>query len=219
MGKIFRIAIDGPSGAGKSTIAKRLALELAIDYIDTGAMYRAVAYKMMSEGISVDEVDKIKSLLESTHIDFSKGETILDGEIISDKIRTPEISELASDVSALPVVREKLVKLQREMGKRKSVVMDGRDIGTNVFPDAEFKFFLTASVKERARRRWNQLKEMGKEIDITQVEADIIKRDHNDSTRKINPLQKAKDAVELDSTTLSIKEVTDFILNIVRPSL
>ena len=219
MGKIFRIAIDGPSGAGKSTIAKRLALELAIDYLDTGAMYRAVAYKMMSEGISVDEVDKIKSLLESTHIDFSKGETILDGEIISDKIRTPEISELASDVSALPVVREKLVKLQREMGKRKSVVMDGRDIGTNVFPDAEFKFFLTASVKERARRRWNQLKEMGKEIDITQVEADIIKRDHNDSTRKINPLQKAKDAVELDSTTLSIKEVTDFILNIVRPSL
>jgi cytidylate kinase len=219
MGKIFRIAIDGPSGAGKSTIAKRLALELAIDYIDTGAMYRAVAYKMMSEGISVDEVEKIKSLLESTHIDFSKGETILDGEIISDKIRTPEISELASDVSALPVVREKLVKLQREMGKRKSVVMDGRDIGTNVFPDAEFKFFLTASVKERARRRWNQLKEMGKEIDITQVEADIIKRDHNDSTRKINPLQKAKDAVELDSTTLSIKEVTDFILNIVRPSL
>src|SRR5690554_1038143 len=138
MGKIFRIAIDGPSGAGKSTIAKRLALELAIDYIDTGAMYRAVAYKMMSEGISVDEVEKIKSLLESTHIDFSKGETILDGEIISDKIRTPEISELASDVSALPVVREKLVKLQREMGKRKSVVMDGRDIGTNVFPDAEF---------------------------------------------------------------------------------
>ncbi|NLP31209.1 MAG: (d)CMP kinase [Clostridiales bacterium] len=219
MGKIFRIAIDGPSGAGKSTIAKRLALELAIDYIDTGAMYRAVAYKMMSEGISVDEVDKIKSMLESTHIDFAKGETILDGEIISDKIRTPEISELASDVSALPVVREKLVKLQREMGKRKSVVMDGRDIGTNVFPDAEFKFFLTASVKERARRRWNQLKEMGKEIDITQVEADIIKRDHNDSTRKINPLQKAKDAVELDSTTLSIKEVTDFILNIVRPSL
>ena len=219
MGKIFRIAIDGPSGAGKSTIAKRLALELVIDYIDTGAMYRAVAYKMMSEGISVDEVEKIKSLLESTHIDFSKGETILDGEIISDKIRTPEISELASDVSALPVVREKLVKLQREMGKRKSVVMDGRDIGTNVFPDAEFKFFLTASVKERARRRWNQLKEMGKEIDITQVEADIIKRDHNDSTRKINPLQKAKDAVELDSTTLSIKEVTDFILNIVRPSL
>ncbi|NLY71560.1 MAG: (d)CMP kinase [Clostridiales bacterium] len=215
MGKVFQIAIDGPSGAGKSTIAKRLASELSIDYIDTGAMYRAVAYKMTREGISIDEVDKIKTMLESTHIDFSQGETILDGEIISDKIRTPEISELASAVSALPIVREKLVKLQREMGQRKSVVMDGRDIGTNVFPDAEYKIFLTASVKERARRRWKQLKEMGKDIDISQVEADIIKRDHNDSTRKINPLKKAEDAVELDSTTLSIEEVTDKILDII----
>ena len=145
MTQAYQIAIDGPSGAGKSSVAKKLAAKLNIDYIDTGAMYRAVAYKMLREGIGIEDREALKAMLENIHIDFSRGETILDDEVISEKIRTPEISKLASDASALPEVREKLVSLQRAMGESKSVVMDGRDIGTVVFPKAKYKFFLTAN--------------------------------------------------------------------------
>lgn len=215
MEKVFQIAIDGPSGAGKSTIAKELAKALSIDYIDTGAMYRAVAYKILKEGIDLTNKDAIKEMLNTTDINFSKGETVLDGKVISDKIRTPEISRLASNVSAFPEVREKLVDSQRDMGSTKSVIMDGRDIGTNVFPKARYKFFLTASVEERARRRWQELKEKGQPMDLSQVVADIEQRDRNDSMRALNPLRKAEDAVVLDTTGLSIEEVTAFILKMI----
>ncbi|MDD2215205.1 MAG: (d)CMP kinase [Eubacteriales bacterium] len=215
MEKVFQIAIDGPSGAGKSTIAKELAKALCIDYIDTGAMYRAVAYKMLQKRIDLSEKDAIKVMLKNTDINFSKGETVLDGKVISDQIRTPEISRLASTVSALTEVREKLVASQRDMGSTKSVIMDGRDIGTNVFPKAKYKFFLTASVEERARRRWQELKEKGQPMDLSQVVADIEERDRNDSMRVLNPLRKAEDAVVLDTTGFSIEEVTAFILKMI----
>ena len=192
MTQAYQIAIDGPSGAGKSSVAKKLAAKLNIDYIDTGAMYRAVAYKMLREGIGIEDREALKAMLENIHIDFSRGETILDDEVISEKIRTPEISKLASDASALPEVREKLVSLQRAMGESKSVVMDGRDIGTVVFPKAKYKFFLTATVKERAKRRWLELREKGLDVELDDVEADIIQRDHNDSTRALNPLRKQR---------------------------
>lgn len=213
MKEIFRVAIDGPSGAGKSTIAKAVAKKLNIDYIDTGAMYRAVGYKMKNGGIPFEECDALTEMLEATDIDFVSGDIILDGEIVNDKIRTSEISQLASACSALPAVREKLVDIQRAMGARKSVIMDGRDIGTNVLKDAEYKFFLTASAEERAERRHKELIEKGEEITFEEVLRDIEKRDHNDTTRKLNPLRKADDAMELDSTGLNIEQVTEAVLN------
>lgn len=213
MTQAYQIAIDGPSGAGKSSVAKKLAARLNIDYIDTGAMYRAVAYKMLREGIGIEDREALKAMLENIHIDFSRGETILDDEVISEKIRTPEISKLASDASALPEVREKLVSLQRAMGESKSVVMDGRDIGTLVFPKAKYKFFLTATVKERAKRRWLELREKGLDVELDDVEADIIQRDHNDSTRALNPLRKAEDAIEIDTTAMNLEQVTQHILS------
>ena len=212
----IRIAIDGPSGAGKSTIAKRVAKQMGIDYIDTGAMYRAIGYKILRNRISLDDGEAMKGLLAQTEIDFNAGNVVLDGEIVNDKIRTPEVSRMASDCSALLEVREKLVALQRKMGQVKSVVMDGRDIGTNVLTDAEYKFFMTASSAERAQRRWLELKEKGETADLAQVEADIIRRDHNDSTRKLNPLKKAQDAIELDTTGMSIEEVTEKILEVIK---
>ncbi|HML37560.1 MAG TPA: (d)CMP kinase [Bacillota bacterium] len=212
----IRIAIDGPSGAGKSTIAKRVAKQMGIDYIDTGAMYRAIGYKILQNRISLDDGEAMKGLLAQTEIDFNAGNVVLDGEIVNDKIRTPEVSRVASDCSALPEVREKLVALQRKMGQVKSVVMDGRDIGTNVLTDAEYKFFMTASSGERAQRRWLELKEKGETADLAQVEADIIQRDHNDSTRKLNPLKKAQDAIELNTTGMSIEEVTEKILEVIK---
>ncbi len=212
----IRIAIDGPSGAGKSTIAKRLAKLLGIDYIDTGAMYRAVGYKILQRNIDLGDKAAMNQLLEETEIDFTNGNIVLDGEIVNDKIRTPEVSKMASDCSALPEVREKLVALQKKMGKVKSVVMDGRDIGTNVLTDAEYKFFMTASSAERAHRRWLELKEKSESVDLKTVEEDIIRRDHNDSTRALNPLKKAEDAIELDTTGMSIDEVIEKILEVIK---
>lgn len=212
MKKIFRVAVDGPSGAGKSTIAKAVADKLGIDYIDTGAMYRSVGYKMVCEGISVEDEECLRKMLDETDIDFYENNIILDGEIINDKIRTSEISKMASLCSAVPAVREKLVELQRRMGEKKSVIMDGRDIGTNVFKDAEYKFFLTASPEERADRRYKELKEKGESISYDEVLNDIKQRDHNDSTRKLNPLRKADDALEVDTTGLSIEDVIDNVL-------
>ena len=212
MDKIFKIAIDGPSGAGKSTIDKAVAKKLGIDYIDTGAMYRAIGYKMREEGVSPDDGEALTRLLESTDIDFVNGDIILDGTVVNDKIRTSDISQRASECSALPEVREKLVQLQRSMGEKKSVIMDGRDIATNVLKDAQYKFFLTASAEERADRRYKELVEKGERISYDEVLEDIKKRDHNDMTRKLNPLRKADDALEVDSTGLSVEEVIDKIL-------
>ena len=216
MKEIFRVAIDGPSGAGKSTIAKSVAKKLGIDYIDTGAMYRAVGYKMKQEGIDAGDLSKLEAMLADTDIDFVKGDIILDGQAVNDVIRTSEISQMASKCSAVPIVREKLVDIQRGMGTRKSVIMDGRDIGTNVLKDAEYKFFLTASAEERAERRHKELIEKGEDITFEEVLRDIEQRDHNDMTRKLNPLRKAEDALEVDTTGLDIDEVTELVLKEIR---
>ena len=209
--RIFRIAIDGPSGAGKSTIAKAVAKRLGIDYIDTGAMYRAIGLKMLSEGIAMEESDALSDMLARTEIDFDKGNVFLDGRIVNDLIRTPEVSKAASDCSALGSVRSKLVELQRKMGQSKSVIMDGRDIGTNVLTDAEYKYFLTATAEERALRRHKEMLEKGQESDLAQVLAQIVERAHNDSTRALNPLRKAEDAEEIDSTHMTIDQVVNYI--------
>ncbi|MDO4869819.1 MAG: (d)CMP kinase [Bacillota bacterium] len=213
MDKIIRIAIDGPSGAGKSTIAKAVASKLGIDYIDTGAMYRAVGYKMDRDGVPFEECEALEKMLAETDIDFVSGDIILDGEIVNTLIRTPEVSMLASKCSALPSVRAKLVDIQRGMGSRKSVIMDGRDIGTNVLKDAEYKIYLTASAEERAQRRFKELQEKGEQQSYEAVLADIKARDHNDMTRELNPLRKADDAIELDSTGMSIEEVVDAVIS------
>lgn len=211
MKEIIRIAVDGPSGAGKSTIAKAIAKKLCIDYIDTGAMYRAVGYKMLQEGIAMDDIPAIAEMLKKTEIDFSGGNIYLDGENINDRIRTEEISKQASDCSALGIIRAKLTEQQQKMGEKKSVIMDGRDIGTVVFPEAEFKFYITATAEERASRRYKELIAKGEDVTYEKVLADIKQRDYNDSTREINPLKKADDALELDTTEMGIEEVIDFI--------
>jgi cytidylate kinase len=210
--KNIKIAIDGPSGSGKSTIAKSIAEQLNIDYIDTGAMYRAVAYKMMNHGVSAKDPSGLKSMLENTEIEFIEGRTWLDGEDVSLAIRKSEVARMASICSALPIVREKLVDLQRKMGLMKSVVMDGRDIGTNVFKDAEVKFFITASAEERSNRRYLELLEKGETITYDQVLESILARDHSDSTRLLNPLKQAEDAILLDTTHMSIEEVENNIM-------
>ena len=216
MKDIYRIAIDGPSGAGKSTIAKAVAKALNIDYIDTGAMYRAVGYKMDKKGIPFEECEALDAMLESTDIDFVGGDVILDGEVVNALIRTPEVSMLASQCSQLAPVRTKLVEIQRGMGQRKSVIMDGRDIGTNVLKDAEYKIFLTASAEERANRRFKELQEKGESQTYEEVLEDIKQRDHNDMTRELNPLRKADDAIEVDTTGMGIDEVVAAVLDIVK---
>ena len=216
MDKKIRVAVDGPSGVGKSTTAKIISAELGIDYVDTGAMYRAVALKMKEKGVGTGDIKGIEQMLSSTEIDFSKGDVILDGKIINELIRTQEISKLASDCSALLPVREKLVAMQRETGNRKSVVMDGRDIGTNVLKDAEFKFYLTAAKEERARRRFKELSEKGQKTTFEEVLKDITARDINDMTRELNPLRKADDAIEIDTTEMAIEEVRDYILDVIK---
>ena len=215
MNEIYRVAIDGPSGAGKSTIAKAVAKALGIDYIDTGAMYRAIGYKMSSTGVDPQDLEAVSAMLEDTEIDFQAGDIYLDGEIVNDRIRTPEMSMMASVCSQIPAVRQKLVQLQRAMGTRKSVIMDGRDIGTNVLTDAEYKIYLTASAEERARRRFLELQEKGEEQSFESVLEDIRQRDHNDMTRELNPLRKADDAIELDTTGLDIDQVVQKVLEIV----
>ena len=209
--KIFQIAIDGPSGAGKSTIAKAVAKKLGIEYIDTGAMYRAIGLKMLRLGLPMKEDEALAEMLASTDIDFASERIYLDGEDVSDQIRTQEISKAASDCSAFGSVRRKLVALQQNMAGKKSIIMDGRDIGTVVLKDAPYKFYLTAGDEERARRRHVELEAKGEHLTFEQVLAQIRERDHNDMTREITPLRKADDAEEIDSTNMSIDEVTDYI--------
>lgn len=217
MSDILRIAIDGPGGAGKSTVAKAVAKKLGIDYIDTGAMYRAIAYKLVSFGIEpIKENDmkfheSIDKILLSTEVDYSEGITRLDGIDVSSKIRTAEISSAASSFSAFPSVRKKLVNLQQKMAREKSLVMDGRDIGSNVIKDAELKIFLTASPEERARRRYEELCKKDDRVDYADVLRDMKTRDENDMSRQLNPLVKAEDAFELDSSNMSVDEVVNLI--------
>lgn len=212
---IIRIAVDGPGGAGKSTIAKMIAKRLDIEYIDTGAMYRAFGYKMAEEGVKEGEMDRIVEVLSQTRIDFDHGKTILDGKDVSDKIRTPEMSMQASIFSKYKEVREKLVALQQEMAKSKSVIMDGRDIGTVVLKDAEFKFFITASAEERAKRRYKELVEKGEKVSFESVLKDIEERDYNDTHRDVTPLRQADDAILVDTTSMTIEQVIDYVCSII----
>lgn len=223
MKTLFRIAIDGPGGAGKSTIAKRVAKILDIIYIDTGAMYRAAAYKIKKEIPHISELDlnlindseeykQIKEIIEKMDIDFKDGLIRVDGEIVEDKIRTPEISMLASGISKLPIVRIYLGDIQKKIASDNNVVMDGRDIGTNIIKDAELKIYLTASLQVRAKRRYDELKEKGKIENFDDILEDIRKRDFQDQARELNPLKKAEDAIELDTTDMNIEEVVSFII-------
>ncbi len=208
------IAIDGPSGAGKSTVARLLSRELGFEYIDTGAMYRALAYKAYINNIEVKE-DTIDEMLETTEVDYSDNKIFLDKMNVESLIRSEEISIYASKISALKNVRTKMVELQRNIAKNKNVILDGRDIGTNVFPDADFKFFITASVETRADRRYEQLLAGGTAADRDNVLEDIKKRDINDSTREFSPLKKADDAILIDTTYMEIidvvRKIKDFV--------
>ncbi len=211
--KHLTIAIDGTSGSGKSTAAKNLASVLGIEYIDTGAMYRAVAYKALKEGIPSDDDRAVGDMLAQTEIDFVKGRILLDGEDVSDRIRTLEISRAASEISQLKSCRAKLVEIQRRIASQKSVVMDGRDIGTNVLPHASHKFYVTASLETRAERRLAELKEKGAETTYEAVLKDLRERDHSDMTRKLNPLVRAEDAIAVSTDDLDIGGTLAYLLS------
>lgn len=215
---MHNIAIDGPAGAGKSTIAKKVAKELGFIYVDTGAMYRSMALYFIRNGIKSDEEDRITAVCDNIQvsIDYVNGEqqVMLNGENVNAFIRTEEVSRMTSDTSKYPVVREKLLSLQRELALKKNVIMDGRDIGTCVLPDAEVKIYLTASSAERARRRYAEQVERGIECDIEQIEKDIIARDEQDMNREIAPLKQAEDAVYLDSSDMNIEQVVKAIIDI-----
>ncbi len=207
------IAIDGPAGAGKSTIAKKIACIKKLVYIDTGAMYRALTLKLLKDNIPLDDEKQIKQVLDNTTIEIINGEIFLDSINVNEDIRTPLINENVSIVAALQYVREKMVYLQREIAKNNNVVMDGRDIGTRVLKDANYKFFLTASIKERAMRRYKELLEKGYNFNYDSVVDDMSKRDKMDSEREIDPLRIAEDAILIDTTGKTIEQVINEILD------
>ena len=217
------IAIDGPAGAGKSTIAKMVAKDLGFIYVDTGAMYRAMALYLIRQGIDRDDTASIERACEDADITISYIDgaqvVLLMGENVNAYLRTEEVGNMASASSANPKVREKLVALQQKLASEKDVVMDGRDIGTVVLPDSKCKIYLTASSKVRAKRRYDELVAKGESCDIDKIEADIIERDHRDSTREHSPLRQAEDAVLIDSSDMSIKEVSDAIMAIAKERL
>lgn len=215
MNQIVRIAIDGPAGAGKSTMAKILAEKLNVDYIDTGAMYRALALKLQRTGTDYADSQALAAMLSATDVDYRGGRIYLDGEDVSSEIRTPEISALASASSAIPAVRDKLSETQSAMAASRSLLMDGRDIGTVIIPDAEFKFYLNANSRVRAIRRALELQAKGLPCDVDQVEQEIIQRDANDMNRDYHPLKKAEDAVEIDTSFLSVEEVIEKMLEVI----
>lgn len=215
---MINIAIDGPAGAGKSTVARAVAKKLGILYLDTGAMYRAMALKAMQEGIDPNDKEQVLPLLECTEI-YAKNiggtqHTYLDGEDVSELIRTPEISRGASDISAIPDVRIKLAQIQRNIAHTSDVVMDGREIGSYVIPECENKFYVTASVDERARRRLLELKEKGRDNGMTveDMAKDIAERDYNDSHRAFAPLLRLPEAILIDTTDLTIDEAVNAVL-------
>ena len=207
------IAIDGPAGSGKSTIAKLIADDLGLVYLDTGAMYRLVTLKALNEGI-LDDLGKIKEMLDNLNIDIRENGFYLDDIDVSEEIRKPIVSENVSHIAAIREVREKMVDLQRKFSESKNVILDGRDIGTVVFPNANVKIFLVADAKERANRRYKELIEKGENVKIEEIYENILKRDEIDSTRKESPLKKAEDAIEVDTTSKDIEEVKNEILNI-----
>lgn len=212
------IAIDGPAGAGKSTISRKISDKLGINYIDTGAMYRAITYKCLEKGIDVLDENSVISLCENSDVDFIDNKIYLDGNCINDEIRTQNVSSNVSNVAKIGRVREILVKRQREIGQATDVILDGRDVGTCIFPDTKYKFYLNASPEERGRRRYIELKEKGEEVSLNEIIDNIKKRDYIDSTRDVAPLTKAEDALEVDSTNMTIDEVVEFIVKKVKES-
>lgn len=217
---MYNIAIDGPAGAGKSTIAKMAAKKLDFIYVDTGAMYRAMALYFLRREIDAKDEKKIAEACEHINVTiaYQEGEqqVLLNGENVNAFIRTEEVSMMTSNTSKYPAVREKLLYLQRELAAANNVIMDGRDIGTCVLPDAELKIYLTASASERAKRRYLEQKERGVESDLAQIERDIIARDEQDMNREIAPLKQAEDAIYLDTSDMTIEEVVTKIISLVQ---
>ena len=217
---IYNIAIDGPAGAGKSTIAQRVAKELSFIYVDTGAMYRAMALYLLRKEVNKDDTEQIGNICQDAEIsiEYQNGEQIvlLNDENVNSYLRTEEVGNMASVSSAVPRVREKLLSLQRKLARDMSVVMDGRDIGTTILPDADVKIYLTASSLTRAKRRYLELQEKGTVCNLDEIQKDIEERDQRDMNREISPLRQAEDAVLVDSSDLTIQQVVDRILQIFR---
>jgi cytidylate kinase len=217
------VAIDGPAGAGKSTVAKRLAKELGYTYMDTGAMYRAFAWKVRQGGIDLEDEEKLREVLGQTNVELSEREgnlkVLLDGRDVTTEIRTPELSQWASKISALRPVRERMVELQRAMGARGGVVAEGRDIGTVVFPQAEVKIFLTAGPEERAKRRFAELKEQGKRVSLDETLEEMVERDRRDQERALAPLRRAEDAVAIDSTGRTVDQIMERIMQEIKKKM
>jgi CMP/dCMP kinase len=217
------VAIDGPAGAGKSTVAKRLAKELGYTYMDTGAMYRAFALKARREGIDLDNESALRASLAGTNVELMEKDgqpkVLLDGRDVTSEIRAPEMSQWASKISALKPVRERMVELQRALGTRGGVVVEGRDIGTVVFPGAEVKIFLTAGTQERGLRRFAELQAHGKDVTLEETLGEMKQRDRRDQERAVAPLRQAEDAVAVDSTGMSVDQVVEKIMKEIKKSI
>ena len=212
------VAIDGPAGSGKGTVTKLIANRLDLQYIDTGAMYRCVALKMLEEKVNLEDEEKIKNILDSIEIDLDGSKVLLNNRDVTKRIRSIEVSNFASPVSAISCIRTKMVDLQRNLANGKNVIMEGRDIGTVVFPNANVKIYLDASPEERARRRVEQNEKNGIESNYEQILNDIIERDTRDMSRENSPLKKADDAILIDTTKLTIEEVIEKIISIIEVS-
>ncbi len=220
MNKIFSIALDGPSGSGKSTIAKALSQKLNILYLDTGAMYRATAVKALQLGIDTFDEEGVKTFIDDINLEIKyidgTQHTFLDGEDVSSKIREPHVSMAASNISSLKCVRLKMVDMQRKISNNMSCVLDGRDIGSYVLPNAEYKFYITASVKVRTDRRYKELIEKGHEVDYDTLYQEIEQRDFNDKNRDFAPLVQAKDAILIDTSDMTIEQVISAVLSYIK---
>ncbi|CEJ73785.1 cytidylate kinase [[Clostridium] sordellii] len=207
------IAVDGPAGAGKSTIAKIVADKLNINYIDTGAMYRAITYKVLTNNIDINDENAIVEVAKNSDIDFKDNNIYLDGKILKEEIRTPQVSHNVSNIAQIKDVRHLMVDVQRDIGNKSSVILDGRDIGSYVFPNADYKFYLVASPEERGERRYKELINKGYETTLDEVINDVIRRDEIDSNREFAPLVKAKDAIEIDTTGKNIDNVVESLIS------
>jgi len=214
--KLLQIAIDGPAGSGKSTISKIIAKRLDLNYLDTGAMYRMCTLKALNEGVDLDHPSAVIKSIEDIDIKIKKNRFYLNGKDVSDDIRLERVSKNVSKVAAIKFIREKMVAIQQEIASKTDVIMDGRDIGTHVLPNSDHKFYLNATVEERAKRRYEELKKKGESVNFEEIKASIIKRDRYDMNRDHAPLMKAEDAIEIDTTQLEINAVVELIIESIR---